>query len=118
MLRDAIAAHYIEAFEKVPGEKHEERLEIFKSCLALHDPSDFVPGRVIEELAPMAEWIADRFERLGDEAVVLAALRYRMLAHPNDMSIEERYTSLAQWSESVRDTIEDGITLKATSTPD
>lgn len=108
-LRDRLAESYAGSFEAVPQEDYEKRLEIFKAALALHDPVDLAPDRVAVALVPMAGWIADRYEALGNEAVVLAALRFLILAEPSDAAHGERYRDLADWSESVRATIEDDM---------
>jgi len=106
-LRDRIAGSYAESFEAVEENDLDGRLELLESALALHDPADFEVGGVSLELVPMVRWAIENFERRGEEALVLASHRFLMLAEPDDVRHEERYTSLAEWSESVRDTIPD-----------
>jgi len=108
-LRQVLARSYVKSFNETLPQKYKDRFDLFKNALALHDSSDFVPGGVMTELVPMAQWIAARYEQLGDEAVVLASLRYLMLAAPDDAKVKERYTQLSDWSESVRDTIEEKL---------
>ncbi|MCP4680192.1 MAG: hypothetical protein GY854_32795 [Deltaproteobacteria bacterium] len=104
-LRDRLAGTLLKDFERRKEEDIEGRLDLFKEALALHDPSDFRPEHVASDIVPMAKWIVDAFEKRGDEAVVLAGLRFLMMADPSDMGLKERYLELAEWSESVRETI-------------
>jgi tetratricopeptide (TPR) repeat protein len=106
-LRDRLADSYVVSFDALADDAFDARLEAFESALALHAPTDFKPGRVSGALAPMARWVIEHFEQRGDEALVLAALRFLMLAEPDDERHGERYTDLAEWSESVRETIPD-----------
>jgi tetratricopeptide (TPR) repeat protein len=108
-LRDRLAGHYAETFAGIAEDRPRERLDRFVESLALHDPGDFVPGGVSPALAPMAHWIAGRYARRGEEPIVLASLRYLMLAEPEEPRHAERYRDLAEWSERVRRTIEDDL---------
>jgi tetratricopeptide (TPR) repeat protein len=109
MLRDKIAASIVREFKETDPDKQEERLSLFEEALFLHDASDFAESRVVPEVAEMAEWVVDVFERRGDEAVVLAALRYLMMAKPEAPQYEEMYLELKEWSKRVRETIVDKI---------
>jgi len=108
-LRDRLAESYARSFAAAPEEDHRGRLKLFEAALALHEPADFAPEKVADAAVPMAEWVTDRYEVLGDEGVVLAGLRYLMLARPNDGAVAERYLELAEWSESVRKTVDDDM---------
>jgi tetratricopeptide (TPR) repeat protein len=108
-LRDRIAGYRAGIFAGIAEDRPRERLEVFVEGLALHDPGDFVPGGVSPALAPMARWIAGRYARRGEEPIVLASLRYLMLAEPEEPSHAEHYRDLAAWSERVRGTIEDDL---------
>ncbi len=108
-LRDRLAEELYKYFKDHKETEIDQRLELFEEALWLHDPNDFRQGRVSPAVVPMAEWIAGAFERRGDEAVVLAALRFRMLAAPANVRIKEQYLELAEWSESVRKTIDHPI---------
>ncbi len=108
-LRDRLAESYAASFEKLPKGELSKRLDLFTSGLALHAPSDFQSSRVAEALVKPAGWITDRYESRGDEAIVLASLRFMMLARPDDARHEERYRELSEWSESVRMTISDEV---------
>jgi tetratricopeptide (TPR) repeat protein len=103
-LRDKIAKTLADNFANKKDTDVEERLSIFEDALALHDPSDFKPGGVATEVAPIADWIVKTYSQRGDEALVLAGLRFLMLAKPNDTAISEKYLELTGWSESVRKT--------------
>ncbi len=108
-LRERLAAHYAKIFADMGEDRLEDRLDAFVWALALHEPGDFVPGGVSTVLVPMARWIAEKYARRGEEPLVLAALRYLMLAEPEDPRHQERYRDLAEWSERVRHTIEDDL---------
>ena len=108
-LRDRLAESYAASFEKLPKDELSGRLDLFTSALALHAPSDFQPSKVAEALVKPASWITDRYESRGDEAIVLASLRFMMLARPDDTRHAERYKELSEWSESVRMTITDDV---------
>ncbi len=109
VLRDKIVAGLAEAFEALPEEDIEGRLDLFKEALEIHHPFDFKPDGVAAEAAPMAGWVADTFGRRGDEAVVLAALRYQMLLKPSDVEIKEAYLELYDWSDSIRRSIPEPV---------
>ncbi|MCP4602068.1 MAG: hypothetical protein GY847_16390 [Proteobacteria bacterium] len=104
-LRDRLVQELSKDFSNISEDNVENRLALFEEVLALHDSTDFKPGRVSPDAVPMAEWIVRAFERRGDEAVVLAGLRFLMMAKPDDVRLKERYLELADWSESVRATI-------------
>ncbi len=108
-LRDRLAESYARSFGKIEKGKDKKRLKIFESALALHDPVDFKPDRVAPSLVPMAKWMVARYEVLGDEALVLAGLRYLMLAQPAVVEHEQQYRDLSEWSVSVREAIEDDM---------
>jgi tetratricopeptide (TPR) repeat protein len=46
------------------------------------------------------------FEKRGDEAVVLAALRFLMLAEPGEDEYRERFDEIFEWSVSVREALD------------
>jgi tetratricopeptide (TPR) repeat protein len=108
-LRDRLAESYAASFEKLSDDEISKKLDLFTSGLTLHAPSDFRPSKVAEALVKPAGWITDRYESRGDEAIVLASLRFMMLARPDDARYEERYRELSEWSESVRMTIIDDV---------
>ncbi len=104
-LRDRIAESLLTTFKETDAKKVDERLVLFEQALHLHDASDFKPGKVSEPVCAMAEWAVETFERRGDEALVLAGLRYMMLAQPENVQYKEHYIALAEWSKSVRATV-------------
>jgi len=106
-LRDRLAESYAASFAARDPADLDGRLALVRSALALHDPSDFTPGNVATALVPMVRWVIESFEPRGEEALVLASHRFLMLAEPDDARHAESYTELAEWSESVRDTIPD-----------
>lgn len=108
-LRNQLVASLVEEFEKTDPNKSEARLELFKNALRLHDPSDFKPESVATDLKPMAEWAIKICEARGEEATVMASLRFLMLVDPNSASTKESYLELVEWSERVRNTIENPI---------
>lgn len=108
-LRDRIAESLLKTFGETDDKKVDERLALFEQALHLHDATDFKPGKVSEPVCAMAEWAVDIFEQRGDEALVLAGLRYLMLAQPEKAQYEERYLELVEWSKSVRDTVVSSI---------
>jgi tetratricopeptide (TPR) repeat protein len=105
LLRDRLAESVLSEFKRTDPDKVEQRLALFKEALYLHDATDFQAGRLCPEVTEMASWAVDVFEQRGDEAVVLAALRFLMLAEPENASYKERYLALSEWSKTVRNTI-------------
>jgi tetratricopeptide (TPR) repeat protein len=112
-LRDRIAESIAASFEATPDDKLAKRLELFREGLSLNAPIDFGQGEVAVALAPLARWAVARYERRGDEVVVLAALRYLALVEPKDARHQERFLELAEWSESARRTIPDALESQA-----
>ena len=109
LLRDRIAESTAREFNAVEKTKIQARLALFEEGMHLHEPSDFSEGMTAEALVPLAVWAADTFAERGDEAVVLAALRFLMAADPDNATYEERYLELLEWSQSVRETIVDRL---------
>jgi tetratricopeptide (TPR) repeat protein len=114
-LRDRLAESVAASFDATPEDKLPRRLELFREGLSLNAPSDFGKGEVATALAPLAKWIVARYERRGDEVVVLAGLRYLALVEPKDVRHHERFLELAEWSESVRKTIPDPLEAQAST---
>jgi tetratricopeptide (TPR) repeat protein len=108
-LRDRLAESIAASFEATPESKPAKRLELFKEGLTLNAPADFRSGDVAQALAPAAQWVVARYERRGDEVVVLASLKYLALVDPKDLRYHERFLSLAEWSEGVRRTVSDPL---------
>jgi pentatricopeptide repeat protein len=108
-LRDRIAKSVADEFDKTDEKKSDVRLGLFEEGLHLHEPQDFSPGKVSEELIPMATWASKTYAERGEEAVVLAALKYLSLARPSERKYEEQYLELLDWSTKVRDTIVEKI---------
>jgi tetratricopeptide (TPR) repeat protein len=104
-LRDRIVASLVTDFDAKKENDIEGRLVLFEEALSLHDSSDFRVGRVSFQMAPMAMWVVDVFEKRGDEALVLSGMRFLMFVAPEDEGLKERYLMLVEWSQSVRNTI-------------
>jgi tetratricopeptide (TPR) repeat protein len=108
-LRDLIANSIVREFRETEPEKVEKRRGLFEEALFLHSASDFTGGRVVPSVAEMAEWASETFQRRGDEAAVLAALRYLMMVYPDKPRYEESYLELKEWTKTARETIVDKI---------
>ena len=108
-LRDRLAESIAASFAEIPEDKPAKRLDLFKEGLTLSAPADFHDGDVAPALAPAAKWVVERYGKRGDEVVVLAGLRYLALVEPKDARHQERFASLAEWSEGVRRTIDDPL---------
>lgn len=108
-LRDLIVDSLARSFEASPEKDVEGRLALYEEALKLHDPTDFEAGNVAAHAVPMARWAVRTFEPRGDEALVLASLSFLRTADPADTAARERYLALAEWSESVRKSIEDPV---------
>lgn len=113
LLRDRLAESVAASFEAVPEAKAQKRLELFREGLSLHASADFERGDLATALAPAARWIVARYERRGDEVVVLAGLKYLALVEPGDPRHEEAFAGLAEWSERARGTIPDPLEARA-----
>jgi tetratricopeptide (TPR) repeat protein len=112
-LRDRLAESIAASFEATPESKPQKRLDLFKEGMSLNAPADFGSGELASALAPAAKWIVSRYEKRGDEVVVLAALKYLALVEPKDARHEEMFAELAEWSEGVRMTIPDPLESRA-----
>jgi tetratricopeptide (TPR) repeat protein len=108
-LRDRIVASLVTDFDAKKESDIEGRLDLFEEALSLHDSSDFRVGMVALQMAPMAMWVVDVFEKRGDEVLVLSGMRFLMFVAPEDEGLKERYLMLVEWSQSVRNTIMDEI---------
>lgn len=104
-LREALIETYVGEIEATDSDNVDRLVELFSQALALHAPQDFRPGGVSPKLEVGAERMISVFQERGNEPVVLASLRYLMLARPEDVRVKERYLELADWSHSVRETI-------------
>jgi tetratricopeptide (TPR) repeat protein len=114
-LRDRLADSVAASFDATPEDKLSKRLELFREGMSLNAPSDFAKGDVAPALAPLARWAIARYERRGDEVVVLAGLRYLAMVEPKDVRHQERFVELAEWSEGVRKTIPDSLESQAST---
>ncbi len=108
-LRDLIAKSVVEEFNNTNEKKPNAKLALFEEALRLHEPSDFSSSMVSMEIVPLAAWVAEYGSARGEEAVVLAALKYLTMAKNDSREYEERYLELLEWSSSVRTTIVDKI---------
>ncbi len=108
-LRDRIAKSVADEFAGTDEKKRDVRRSLFEEGLHLHDPVDFSPGKVSEALIPLADWVSKTYAERGEEAVVLAALKYLALARPSERRYDEQYLELLEWSTRVRDTIVDKV---------
>lgn len=71
-------------------------------------PEDFASGRLPESLVPIAEFMADRGGRVGDEGPVLAA--YFLLARLTAESKYQRsYDEVAAWGRDARRHVDDAL---------
>ncbi|MBN2528035.1 MAG: hypothetical protein JXR76_16715 [Deltaproteobacteria bacterium] len=109
VLRDKLIKYHLSIFEGLEPDDIEGRLAEFHLALALHEPLDFRNGNVSLDAVPMAQWVVQQFEPQGKEALVLAGLTFLSMAEPENTDYQTRFTSLLDWSESVRDTIRDPI---------
>ncbi|MCK9462682.1 MAG: tetratricopeptide repeat protein [Proteobacteria bacterium] len=114
-LRDRLAESIAASFEATPEDKLSKRVELFREGMSLNAPADFADGDVAPALAPLAKWVVARYERRGDEVMVLAGLRYLALVEPGDARHGERFLELAEWSEGVRETIPDRLESRAST---
>jgi len=71
------------------------RLTVFLS------PEDYAVGVLPKQVEPIAQYIADRGGRLGDEGYVLAA-NFILLQLTHDETYRERYDTIATWGRESR----------------
>ncbi len=105
VLRDRLAESLLSEFRGTEADKTEQRRALFEEALHLHDAKDFQTGHLAPAVTEMALWAVEVFEQRGNESIVLAALRFLMLADPQNAAYKEQYLALAEWSRSVRQTI-------------
>lgn len=108
-LRDDLVAYHVDIFSALGETEEDARMEQFAFILALHEPADFRRGDVAGGASIVAQWVVANFKSQGKEAYVLAGLIYLSLANPENVTYEQRYLSLLDWSQQVRKTIKDPI---------
>jgi tetratricopeptide (TPR) repeat protein len=101
-LRDALVRSYAAEFDSTEENDTQERMKLFQGAMSVHVSRDFAPERVSTFAVPMARWVAKHMAKQGNEAAVLASLRFLMLAEPSNVEHKERYFELTEWSETAR----------------
>ncbi len=107
MLRDRLVHSMADRFGQLRTDDLSSRKGIAEEVFALHSARDFQRGQVAVDAKSIAHWLVETYEKRGDEAMVLAGLRLLMLIEPREAVHQERYRTLTEWSESVRQTISD-----------
>ncbi|MDH3728438.1 MAG: hypothetical protein OER77_12995, partial [Myxococcales bacterium] len=109
MLRDRlIATILVEAQSLADIDDYEGVVAQTERLTDVLSPLDFATGVLPRSLEPIAEFIADRGGRLGDEGRVLAA--YYMLARlTEEERYQQSYDEVAAWGREARRQVDDAL---------